>query len=565
MRKLFKKPLVYTLLAMLSLPTWLLTGIINASHAKAAEIINENFNNFDGTSNTIPSGWTFSNVSYYSSSDFSGLSPNSIKFDDESDHIVTPQLTNTSQLSFWIKGSPYLSQIDVSFVVLGYINNNWELIGEPSIVNEISQSISYDLPKPYEKIEFLLQSKNVGNVALDDVIISDANIITKPIITSVTGTAGTTGETTSIIVTATDDVAPTKAEISFDNGLIWEQMNGAASPFTYDVAIPIDSTDPIDYLVRVYDEDDNVSDISSETIIVTDNDKPVISLVGEEKINVEIGSNYNDLGATAVDDVDGDITANISTNNTVNTAIVGDYEVKYDVFDAAGNNADQVIRTVHVVWPELINPSITVDKIEQNGGKSIKVYWKGVGRGVTKYEIYVNGVTSADYTTNVSSDDTGLDYSKEIKVLNTGVYNIYVKAWRGDKNVESNPRSVEFVAPPEVVSAPAPAPVQSPVPVSVAPQKAQAEEPQITTPTGDENGQIKGDESASEEEEKINWTPWIVLFVLIILAGAATGGYFYWFSGEEEITEEKKPAKKVETVIRTKQAPKKSSKKPKRW
>ncbi len=109
---------------------------------------------------------------------------------------------------------------------------------------------------------------------------------------------------------------------------------------------------------------------------------------------------------------------------------------------------------------------------------------------------------------------------------------------------------------------------------SIAPQKVQAQEPQITAgntnTNNDDNGEIKGEENSEDaDSEKINWTPWIVLFVLIILAGAATGGYFYWFSGEEEIKtssiEDKKTSAKVETTIRAKSNSKKSNKKPKRW
>lgn len=70
----------------------------------------------------------------------------------------------------------------------------------------------------------------------------------------------------------------------------------------------------------------------------------------------------------------------------------------------------------------------------------------------------------------------------------------------------------------------------------VAPQPIEPSTPQVLPPTTPiEQGQIKSAETpVTSESEKINWTPWIILFILIILAGAATGGYFYWFGRDEE-------------------------------
>jgi len=75
---------------------------------------------------------------------------------------------------------------------------------------------------------------------------------------------------------------------------------------------------------------------------------PVITLIGDEAVNLTVDDSYTDAGATASDDVDGDITANIVVVNLVNTSVVGTYTITYDVSDAVGNPADQVTRTVIV-------------------------------------------------------------------------------------------------------------------------------------------------------------------------------------------------------------------------
>jgi len=76
---------------------------------------------------------------------------------------------------------------------------------------------------------------------------------------------------------------------------------------------------------------------------------PVITLVGADPVNINQGATYTDAGATATDDTDGTITGDIATVNPVDTAIVGQYTVTYNVDDAAGNSAAQVTRTVNVV------------------------------------------------------------------------------------------------------------------------------------------------------------------------------------------------------------------------
>jgi len=84
-------------------------------------------------------------------------------------------------------------------------------------------------------------------------------------------------------------------------------------------------------------------------VVGTDTVPPVITLLGANPLNLSVGDTYTDLGATALDNVDGDITGNIVVaGDTVNTVVEGTYVVTYDVSDAAGNAAPQVTRTVNV-------------------------------------------------------------------------------------------------------------------------------------------------------------------------------------------------------------------------
>jgi hypothetical protein len=95
---------------------------------------------------------------------------------------------------------------------------------------------------------------------------------------------------------------------------------------------------------KLIPRDSNDADFSRVDMV-----KPVIILNGLAIDTVKVGSGtYNDAGATATDNIDGNITANIVKTGTVNTAKVGTYTLVYNVSDAWGNKADSVLRTVIV-------------------------------------------------------------------------------------------------------------------------------------------------------------------------------------------------------------------------
>ncbi|WP_422859593.1 immunoglobulin-like domain-containing protein [Flagellimonas sp. S174] len=81
-----------------------------------------------------------------------------------------------------------------------------------------------------------------------------------------------------------------------------------------------------------------------------DTTPPVITLTGDAVVDLNVGDPaYVDAGATATDNVDGDITANIMVGgDTVDTNVAGTYTITYNVMDAAGNAATEVTRTVNV-------------------------------------------------------------------------------------------------------------------------------------------------------------------------------------------------------------------------
>lgn len=97
-----------------------------------------------------------------------------------------------------------------------------------------------------------------------------------------------------------------------------------------------------------------------------DGEAPVITLNGEEEITLYVNDNYEELGANAIDNVDGDITDSIVVTGNVDTSKVGIYKIVYEVKDNMGNKT-KVTRTIKVKS----KPTITLkgkDKVEINLG-----------------------------------------------------------------------------------------------------------------------------------------------------------------------------------------------------
>jgi hypothetical protein len=85
----------------------------------------------------------------------------------------------------------------------------------------------------------------------------------------------------------------------------------------------------------------------TDDYVEIDDEAPVLTILGENPIYIKQNDIYMDEGATAEDNVDGDLTSAIVVDNQVDTSNVGAYGVYYEIKDAAGNFANAK-RTVYV-------------------------------------------------------------------------------------------------------------------------------------------------------------------------------------------------------------------------
>ena len=105
---------------------------------------------------------------------------------------------------------------------------------------------------------------------------------------------------------------------------------------------------------------DTVPDASTTTILTsspieppisTDTSAPVVTLTGEAAVQINVGDTFTDPGATATDDIDGDLTSKIVETGAVDTSTAGLYTLTYSATDSAGNTGE-VSRVVAVVVTE---------------------------------------------------------------------------------------------------------------------------------------------------------------------------------------------------------------------
>jgi len=156
---------------------------------------------------------------------------------------------------------------------------------------------------------------------------------------------------------------------------------GATVTDNVDVGLVTTATGIVDvYTVSVYTVTYNVSDSYgnaatpvTRTVNVVDQTAPVITSLGTNPYTVTIGSIYVDAGATALDNVDGNLTSSILVNNLVNTSTLGTYTVTYNVTDAANNVATQVTRTVNVVAQVLPPSLVQVADVYGRAGGNVNV------------------------------------------------------------------------------------------------------------------------------------------------------------------------------------------------
>lgn len=174
---------------------------------------------------------------------------------------------------------------------------------------------------------------------------------------SVSDASGNTAQTQRTVVYV-DVTAPVitllgDVDMELDNGAVYEEPGfTAADDCDGDVTAlvtvegTVDTATPDTYTL-IYTVADAAGHTASvqRTVTVKDLTAPELTLLGDQFIEMTIGNAFSDPGFTAVDNSDGDLTAQVAVAGEVNQFLPGTYTLTYMVTDAAGNIAEQT-RTV---------------------------------------------------------------------------------------------------------------------------------------------------------------------------------------------------------------------------
>lgn len=115
------------------------------------------------------------------------------------------------------------------------------------------------------------------------------------------------------------------------------------------------------YTTTGYISNDKPSKSTTTTKASSDKTNPVILLVGQKEITINVGDAYKEPGYTATDNMDGDITSSVNVTGTVDTSKPGEYKLVYTVLDSSKNKYE-TSRIIRVVGTVTTKPTTTTTR-----------------------------------------------------------------------------------------------------------------------------------------------------------------------------------------------------------
>lgn len=179
---------------------------------------------------------------------------------------------------------------------------------------------------------------------------------------------------------------------------------------------------------------------------------PVITLNGEAEINIEIGSQFVDLGATAYDEFE-KVDTIVTSDSAVDTSKLGQYIITYKAIDSSRNitTAIRKVNVVDTVPPEIILNGDTEVVIEAG-----QKYEELGAIGIDKVDGNFKATVSGDVNTNIpgeyiltytATDNSGNSstLTRKVKVIDTTAPEIILNG-KSEMTIEAGTKYEELGA-----------------------------------------------------------------------------------------------------------------------
>ncbi|MBM7679075.1 OmpL47-type beta-barrel domain-containing protein, partial [Gracilibacillus alcaliphilus] len=202
--------------------------------------------------------------------------------------------------------------------------------------------------------------------------------------------------------------------------------------FTEDVTVKVTgevNTSQVDVYELTYKVQDMAGNETSKTrsVHVVYEESPIILLDGENPLILEVGTAYEEPGATATDQAGNDISEQMKITDTIDTSKLGSYQVTYEVEDDSGNKS-KATRNVEVV-------DTTAPEITLNGEAEITLEL-----GDSYQE--AGAVASDNYDGNLNE---AIRITGDVLTNKTGTYHVTYTVTDSSNNVASVTRTVYVI------------------------------------------------------------------------------------------------------------------------
>ena len=235
----------------------------------------------------------------------------------------------------------------------------------PLITLNGESSITLEQNAVYNELGAISFDAVDGNVSVSIIGNIDTSVVGTYVITYTTQDSAGNEANVTRTITITDVIPPVitlngEANITLEQNAVYTELGATAlDAVDGNVSVTISGivdTSTVGSYTVTYTATDSAGNEANttRTITIIDVTPPVITLNGESNITLEQNAVYTELGATAVDAVDGNVT--VTTTGTVDTATVGTYTIVYSATDSVGNEANltRTMRVIDVTPPVLI-------------------------------------------------------------------------------------------------------------------------------------------------------------------------------------------------------------------